>query len=93
MRGTPRVLAIALCASCCAPPAGAQEPDPPDDAVELDAVEVVGARRPLSGFPGAGSVVAGAALGAMAGGFAALSAWMLGLVVLPLLGSAREPTP
>ena len=38
-------------------------------------------------------VVAGAALGAMAGVFAALSAWMLGLVVLPLLGSAREPTP
>ena len=62
MKGTPRVLAIALCASCCAPPAGAQEPDPPDDAVELDAVEVVGARRPLSGFPGAVTVVDGTAL-------------------------------
>lgn len=36
--------------------------------------------------------VAWIALGPLPGVFAALTAWMLGLMVLPLLGTAREPT-
>ena len=48
----------------CAVPARGQEPDAAVEsgAVELDAVEVVGARRPLSAFPGAVTVVDGATL-------------------------------
>lgn len=41
----------------------------------------------------AACMVAGASLGAMPGVFAALTAWMLGLVVLPLLGTARGAAP
>lgn len=40
----------------------------------------------------ASAVVAGISLGAMPGTFAALTAWMLFLVALPLLGAVRNAT-
>ena len=56
----PTALALAmLCWTCPARAQDAQDSQATDTAVDLDAVEVVGARRPLPAFPGAVTVVHG----------------------------------
>lgn len=59
MRAAAHATALALAMLCWNRPAQAQDVQATDTAIDLDAVEVVGARRPLSAFPGAVTVVDG----------------------------------